>query len=105
MVPHVPASASLKVFVRPSKKTFATEFVEKLRRQPKRRRSLGDRFHALAEGGIVRPALLVSDGHAAAADGFTRPPFAHPECFAPKKSSNLDAGVADAVIAAQIGYR
>jgi hypothetical protein len=38
----------------------------------------GDRRHALAKAGIVRPGRLVSDGHAAAADGFTRPPFAHP---------------------------
>src|ERR1700759_3618111 len=39
---------------------------------------LGDRSHALAKAGIVRPGRLVSYGHAAAADGFTRPPFAHP---------------------------
>src|SRR6516165_6214099 len=39
---------------------------------------LGDCPHALAQGGILRPACLVSYGHAAAADGFTRPPFAHP---------------------------
>src|ERR1700694_1561466 len=39
---------------------------------------LGDRLHALAKAGIVRPGRLVSHGHAAAADGFTRPPFAHP---------------------------
>src|ERR1043166_6592818 len=37
--------------------------------------------HALAKAGIIRPGRLVSHGHAAAADGFTRPPFAHPECF------------------------
>ena len=41
---------------------------------------MGDRLHALAKGGIVGPGRLVSHGHAAAADGFTRPPFAHPEC-------------------------
>ena len=29
-------------------------------------------------GGIVRPARLVSDRHASIADGFARPPFAHP---------------------------
>jgi len=40
---------------------------------------LGDRPHALAKTGIVRPGRLVSHGHATAADGFTRPPFAHPE--------------------------
>lgn len=39
---------------------------------------LGDRPHALTQGGIIRPERLVSDGHAATADGFTRPPFAHP---------------------------
>src|SRR3981081_403796 len=39
---------------------------------------MGDRLHALAKAGIVRPGRLVSHGHAAAADGFTRPPFAHP---------------------------
>lgn len=39
---------------------------------------LGDRSHALTQGGIIRPGRLVSDGHAAIADGFTRPPFAHP---------------------------
>ena len=32
----------------------------------------------LVETGIVRPGRLVPHGHAAAADGFTRPPFAHP---------------------------
>jgi hypothetical protein len=42
---------------------------------------LGDRPHALAKAGIVHPGRLVFHGHAAAADGFTRPPFAHPECF------------------------
>src|SRR6202011_4568039 len=41
---------------------------------------MGDRLHALAKAGIVHPGRLVSHGHAAAADGFTRPPFAHPEC-------------------------
>src|ERR1700681_3933712 len=41
---------------------------------------MGDRLHALAKAGIVRSGRLVSHGHAAAADGFTRPPFAHPEC-------------------------
>ena len=40
---------------------------------------LGDRPHALAKAGIVRPGRLVPHGHATAADGFTRPPFAHPE--------------------------
>jgi hypothetical protein len=35
---------------------------------------LGDRPHALAKAGIVSPGRLVSHGHAAAADGFTRPP-------------------------------
>ncbi|MEY9389581.1 hypothetical protein ABIF65_007821 [Bradyrhizobium japonicum] len=40
---------------------------------------LGDCPHALAKAGFVRPGRLVSHGHAAAADGFTRPPFAHPE--------------------------
>ena len=39
---------------------------------------MGDRLHALAKAGIVRPGCLVSHSHAAAADGFTRPPFAHP---------------------------
>jgi hypothetical protein len=39
---------------------------------------LRDRPHALAKTGIVRPGSLVSHRHAAAADGFTRPPFAHP---------------------------
>ena len=39
---------------------------------------LGDRLHALTNAGIIRPGRLVSHGHAAAADGFTRPPFAHP---------------------------
>jgi hypothetical protein len=40
----------------------------------------GDRPHALEKAGIVHPGRLVSHGHAAATDGFTRPPFAHPEC-------------------------
>jgi hypothetical protein len=31
-----------------------------------------------AEGRRHPPGGLVSHGHAAAADGFTRPPFAHP---------------------------
>jgi hypothetical protein len=31
----------------------------------------------LALGSVISPARLVSDGHTAAADGFTRPPFAH----------------------------
>lgn len=39
---------------------------------------LGDRPHELTQGGIIRPERLVSDGHAATADGFTRPQFAHP---------------------------
>jgi hypothetical protein len=39
---------------------------------------LGDRPHALAKADVVSPGRLVSHGHAAAADGFTRPPFAHP---------------------------
>src|SRR5436305_4373974 len=38
---------------------------------------LGDRRHALPNAGINSPGRLVSHGHAAAADGFTRPPFAH----------------------------
>jgi hypothetical protein len=37
----------------------------------------GDRDHAIPQSAIVRARGLVSDGHAAAADGFTRPPFAH----------------------------
>src|SRR5215212_724046 len=37
---------------------------------------LGNRRHA-AEYGIISPGRVVSHGHAAAADGFTRPPFAH----------------------------
>lgn len=40
---------------------------------------LGDRAHALAKAGIVCPGRLISHGHATAADGLTRPPFAHPE--------------------------
>ena len=40
---------------------------------------LGDRPHPLPKAGFVGPGRLVSHGHAAAADGFTRPPFAHPE--------------------------
>ena len=39
---------------------------------------LGDGLHALAQGGIIRPDRLVSHRHPARADGFTRPPFAHP---------------------------
>src|ERR1700736_5622234 len=39
---------------------------------------MGDRLHALAKAGIVRPGRLVSHGHAPPADVFTRPPFAHP---------------------------
>src|ERR1700723_1617885 len=42
---------------------------------------LGDRLHALTKAGIIRPGRLISHGHAAAADGFTRPPFAHPVGF------------------------
>jgi hypothetical protein len=38
---------------------------------------LGNRPHALAKAGIVSPRRPISHGHAAAADGFTRPPFAH----------------------------
>src|ERR1700709_764661 len=39
---------------------------------------LGDRLHALAKAGIVCPGRLVSHRRAPLADGFTRPPFAHP---------------------------
>src|ERR1700747_620624 len=39
---------------------------------------MSDRLHTLAKAAIVRPDRLVSHSHAAAADGFTRPPFAHP---------------------------
>src|SRR4051812_3734983 len=39
---------------------------------------LGHRPHALAKAGIVSQGRPISHGHAAAADGFTRPPFAHP---------------------------
>ena len=39
---------------------------------------LGDRPHALPNAGIISPGRLISRGHAAAADGFTRPSFAHP---------------------------
>ncbi|MGY4506339.1 hypothetical protein ACVWYH_010296 [Bradyrhizobium sp. GM24.11] len=39
---------------------------------------LADRLHTLPKTDIIRPSRLVSDGHAAAADGFTRPPFARP---------------------------
>ena len=46
-----------------------------------RHKTLEDYFDALAKAGFVRPGRLVSHGHAAAADGFTRPPFAHPECL------------------------
>lgn len=35
-------------------------------------------LHKLAKAVIVRPGRLVSHSHAAAADGFTRPPFAQP---------------------------
>jgi hypothetical protein len=38
---------------------------------------LGDRLHTLPKADIIRPGHLISHGHAAA-DGFTRPPFAHP---------------------------
>src|SRR5215213_6350652 len=37
----------------------------------------GNRPHALPNDGIISPGRLISHGHAAAADGFTRPPFAH----------------------------
>jgi hypothetical protein len=50
---------------------------------------MGDRLHALAKAAIIRPGRLVSHGHAAAADGFTRPPFAHPECFSPSIPPNF----------------
>jgi hypothetical protein len=33
---------------------------------------LGDRLHTLPKADIIRPDRLVSHGHAAAADGFTR---------------------------------
>lgn len=36
-----------------------------------------NRFHALTQGGIIRPNRLVPYCHPAGADGFTRPPFAH----------------------------
>src|SRR5690606_1945410 len=35
--------------------------------------------HPLADFAVVGTAGLVANRHAAAADGFTRPPFAHPE--------------------------
>ena len=48
---------------------------------------LGDRSHTLAKAGIVRPGRPVSHSHAAAADGFTRPPFAHLEEFPQMRDS------------------
>jgi hypothetical protein len=48
---------------------------------------MGNGLHALAKSGIVRPSRLVSHGHAATADGFTRPPFAHPECVPEMRDS------------------
>src|SRR4029079_13101807 len=40
---------------------------------------LRDRLHSGADLAVVTAAGLVANRHAAAADGFTRPPFAHPE--------------------------
>jgi hypothetical protein len=40
---------------------------------------MGNRLHPLPKIAIVGARGLVSNGHVAAADGFTRPPFAHPE--------------------------
>jgi hypothetical protein len=40
---------------------------------------VSNRFHPLPKITIVGLCGLVSNCHAAAADGFTRPPFAHPE--------------------------
>ena len=48
---------------------------------------LGDRPHALTKAGIVSPGRPISHRHAAAADGFTRPPFAHPECLSQMNDS------------------
>jgi len=42
---------------------------------------MGNRVHALAEAGTVSPGVRHLMGHGAAAHGFTRPPFAHPECL------------------------
>ena len=39
---------------------------------------MGDGFHPFWEIAVVRAYTLVSGGHAATADGFTRPPFAYP---------------------------
>jgi len=38
-----------------------------------------DRLHPLADFAVVWTAGLVANRHAAAVDGFIRPPFAHPE--------------------------
>ena len=37
-----------------------------------------DRHHPIPKITIIRAARLVSNGHAATTNGFTRPPFAHP---------------------------
>jgi hypothetical protein len=39
---------------------------------------MSDGFHPVAQRAVARPDAFVSHGHAAAANGFTRPPFAHP---------------------------
>ncbi len=36
------------------------------------------RLHSLAKVKVVAASGLITDRHAATADGFTRPPFAHP---------------------------
>jgi hypothetical protein len=53
---------------------------------------MGDRLHALAKAGILRPGRLVSHGQAAVADGFTRPPFTHLECSSQMRDSFRSAG-------------
>ena len=52
---------------------------------------LGDCPHPLAKAGFVGPGRLVSHGHAAAADGFIRPPFAHPEFASATKASTAQS--------------
>src|SRR4029077_2913516 len=49
---------------------------------------MGNLLHPLPKIAIVGARGLVSNRHAAAADGFTRPPFAHPEVFLQMRDSS-----------------
>jgi anaerobic glycerol-3-phosphate dehydrogenase len=39
---------------------------------------MGNRFHPVAQDAVIGSGGFLSHGHPATADGFTRPPFAHP---------------------------